>query len=121
MVNNLGEALDIYEKITKSNNANVLDYYNYANLLPKESKLAKEYREKATKLSIGSTNSVDVNNKNLPHEYDLKNLNVNTSKGDHGLIFIDNDIKNKVLFLSEQPSVGTSKQVLKKSNRNSNI
>ena len=42
MVNNLGEALDIYEKITKSNNANVLDYYNYANLLPKESKLAKE-------------------------------------------------------------------------------
>ena len=62
LINNLGEALDIYEKITKSNNANVLDYYNYANLLPKESKLAKEYREKATKLSIGSTNSVDVNN-----------------------------------------------------------
>ena len=65
----------------------MLDYYNYANLLPKESKLAKEYREKATKLSIGITNSVDVNNKNFyTHEYDLKNLNVNTSKGDHGLI-----------------------------------
>ena len=78
MVNNLGEALDIYEKITKSNNANVLDYYNYANLLPKESKLAKEYREKATKLSIGITNSMDVNNKNLPHEYYLKNLSVNS-------------------------------------------
>ena len=110
----LGEALDISEKITKSNNANVLDYYNYANLLPKESKLAKEYREKATKLSIGITNSMDVNNKNLPHEYYLKNLSVNSSKGDHGLIFIDNDIKNKVLFLSEQPSVGNFKTGSKK-------
>ena len=114
LINNLGEALDIYEKITKSNNANVLDYYNYANLLPKESKLAKEYREKATKLSIGSTNSVDVNNKNLPYEYDLKNLNVNTNKGDHGLIFIDNNIKTKVLFLSEQPSAGNFKTGFKK-------
>ena len=114
LINNLEEALDIYEKITQSNNANVLDYYNYANLLPKESKLAKEYREKATKLSIGITNNMDVNNKNLPHEYYLKNLSVNTSKGDHGLIFIDNDIKNKVLFLSEQPSAGNFKTGSKK-------
>ena len=40
LTNNLKEALDIYEKITKSNNANVLDYYNYANLLPAESKFS---------------------------------------------------------------------------------
>ena len=53
MTNNLEEAKVIYEKIAKSNKANVLDYYKYANLLPKGSKLAKEYR---------INNKVTVNN-----------------------------------------------------------
>ena len=102
LTNNLKEALDTYEKITKSNKANVLDYYNYANLLPPESKLSKEYREKAIKLPIIHTINLDIGNKILPNEYNLENLKGNSSKGDHGLIFIDNNINSKVLFLSEQ-------------------
>jgi outer membrane protein OmpA-like peptidoglycan-associated protein len=104
LTNNPGEALDIYEKITKSNKASVQDYYNYANLLPAESKLASEYRKKALKLPLISANNLDINNKTLPDKYELKNLKGNSIKGDHGLIFIDNNINSKVLFLSEQSS-----------------
>tara|TARA_B100000575_G_scaffold240497_1_gene203270 strand:+ start:247 stop:2166 length:1920 start_codon:yes stop_codon:yes gene_type:complete len=104
LTNNLKGALDIYEKITNSNKASVQDYYNYANLLPAESNLGREYREKALKLPLASKKNLDINNKNLPDNYELKNLKGNTSKGDHGLIFIDNNINSKVLFLSEQSS-----------------
>lgn len=102
LTNNLKEALDTYEKITKSNKANVLDYYNYANLLPAESKLAKEYKQKAIKLPLINTNNLVKGNNILPDEYDLENLKGNSSKGDHGLIFVNNNINSKVLFLSEQ-------------------
>ena len=102
LTNNLKEALDIYEKITKSNKANVLDYYNYANLLPAESNLAKEYKQKAIKLPLINTKNLVTDNNILPDEYDLENLKGNSSKGDHGLIFVNNNINSKVLFLSEQ-------------------
>ena len=102
LTNNLKEALDTYEKITKSNKANVLDYYNYANLLPAESNLAKEYKQKAIKLPLINTKNLVTDNNILPDEYDLENLKGNSSKGDHGLIFVNNNINSKVLFLSEQ-------------------
>lgn len=102
LTNNLDEAIGIYEKITKSNIANVLDYYNYAKLLPSSSNLAKEYREKAIKLPIININNLDTESKVLPDEYVIKNSQGNSEKGDHGLIFIDNKIDSKVLFLSEQ-------------------
>ena len=102
LTNNLDEAIGIYEKITKSNIANVLDYYNYAKLLPSGSNLAKEYKEKAIKLPIININNLDTESKVLPDEYVIKNPQGNSEKGDHGLIFIDNKIDSKVLFLSEQ-------------------
>jgi len=114
LTNNLKEALYIYEKITKSNKASVEDYYNYANLLPAESNLAREYREKALKLPLASKNDLDINNKTLPDNYEIKNLKGNSIKGDHGLIFIDNNINSKVLFLSEQYSTRNFKVSSKK-------
>ena len=102
LTNNLIEAKGIYEKITKSDKANVLDYYNYANLLPTGSNLAKEYIEKAIKLPIVKTNNSDNVSNILPDEYVIENTQGNSEKGDHGLIFIDNKTDSKVLFLSEQ-------------------
>ena len=114
MTNNLEEAKVIYEKITKSNKANVLDYYKYANLLPTGSKLAKEYRDKSIKLPLITTNNIDVDNKLLPGKYVIENAIGNSEKGDHGLIFIDNKIVSKVLFLSEQSN---SKKIKKRSKK----
>ena len=102
ITNNLLEAKAIYEKITKSNKANVLDYYNYANLLPVGSNLAKEYIEKAIKLPLIKINNSDNESNLLPDEYVIENAQGNSEKGDHGLIFIDNKIDSKVFFLSEQ-------------------
>ena len=114
LTDNLEEAVSIYEKITKSNKANVLDYYNYANLLPAGSDLAKEYREKAIKLPIIDKNNLDIESKVLPDEYVIENAQGNSEKGDHGLIFIDNKIDGKVLFLSEQSNSKEIKTKLKK-------
>ena len=114
LTNNLDEAIGIYEKITKSNKANVLDYYNYAKLLPPGSKLAKEYREKAIKLPLININKLDAESKVLPDEYVIENAQGNSEKGDHGLIFIDNKIDGKVLFLSEQSNSKEIKTKLKK-------
>ncbi|MFL2604508.1 MAG: OmpA family protein [Flavobacteriaceae bacterium] len=114
LTNNLEEAIGIYEKITKSNKANVLDYYNYAKLLPPVSNLAKEYREKAIKLPIININKLDTKSKILPGEYIIENTQGNTEKGDHGLIFIDNKIDGKVLFLSEQSNSKKIRTRLKK-------
>ena len=102
ITNNLLEAKGIYEKITKSDKANVLDYYNYANLLPVGSNLAKEYIEKAIKLPLIKINNSDNLSNLLPDEYVIENAQGNSEKGDHGLIFIDNKIDSKVFFLSEQ-------------------
>ena len=114
MTNNLSEAKRIYEKISKSNKANVLDYYNYANLLPAGSKLAKEYKEKAIKLPIINTKKSDNGSNVLPEEYVIENAQGNSEKGDHGLIFIDNKIDSRVLFLSEQSN---SKEIKTKSKK----
>jgi len=116
LTDNLEEAVSIYEKITKSNKANVLDYYNYANLLPAGSDLAKEYREKAIKLPIIDKNNLDIESKVLPDEYVIENAQGNSEKGDHGLIFIDNKTESKVLFLSEQSNSKEIKTRSKKVN-----
>ena len=116
LTDNLEEAVSIYEKITKSNKANVLDYYNYANLLPAGSDLAKEYREKAIKLPIIDKNNLDIESKVLPDEYVIENAKGNSEKGDHGLIFIDNKTESKVLFLSEQSNSKEIKTRSKKVN-----
>ena len=100
--NNIEKAKSIYEKITKSNKATVLDYYNYANLLPAGSNLAMEYIEKAIKLPLEKANRSDNVSNILPDEYIIENAQGNSKKGDHGLIFIDNKIDSKVFFLSEQ-------------------
>lgn len=100
--NNIEKAKSIYEKITKSNKATVLDYYNYANLLPAGSNLAMEYIEKAIKLPLEKVNRSDNVSNILPDEYIIENAQGNSKKGDHGLIFIDNKIDSKVFFLSEQ-------------------
>ena len=100
--NNIEKAKSIYEKITKSNKATVLDYYNYANLLPAGSNLAMEYIEKAIKLPLKKLNYSENVGNVLPDEYVIKNAQGNSEKGDHGLIFIDNKIDSKVFFLSEQ-------------------
>ena len=100
--NNIEKAKSIYEKITKSNKATVLDYYNYANLLPAGSNLAMEYIEKAIKLPLKKLNYSENVGNVLPDEYVIENAQGNSEKGDHGLIFIDNKIDSKVFFLSEQ-------------------
>ena len=100
--NNIEKAKSIYEKITKSNKATVIDYYNYANLLPAGSNLAMEYIEKAIKLPLKKLNYSENVGNLLPDEYVIENVQGNSEKGDHGLIFIDNKINSKVFFLSEQ-------------------
>jgi outer membrane protein OmpA-like peptidoglycan-associated protein len=112
--NNIEKAKSIYEKITKSNEATVLDYYNYANLLPAGSNLAMEYMEKAIKLPLKKVNYSENVGSVLPDEYVIENAKGNSEKGDHGLIFIDNKTDSKVFFLSEQSNSKEIKTRLKK-------
>lgn len=85
-------AAEVMNPIIESNQAIVKDYYFYAQLIPDNQKLAKEYISKANRLSLEVENNVDdLTNGAEASPYTLKNLNINTEKSDFGATYLSQD------------------------------
>ena len=90
-------AAEVMNPIIESNQAIVKDYYFYAQLIPDNQKLAKEYISKANRLILEIENNADdLTNGAEASPYTLKNLNINTEKSDFGATYLSQD--NGVFF-----------------------
>ena len=58
-INLNSEAQSIFRNITDDNQSGIVDYLTFAQLLPSDSKLAKEYREKAKRLYLHQTDPLE--------------------------------------------------------------
>jgi outer membrane protein OmpA-like peptidoglycan-associated protein len=118
-LNNKEKALQKYAEITNSNYATVEDYYRYSDLLLKQPKLAKEYREKSVRLSWPSPDLFENDSllfkKRFEVEAHIINSVVGNSTGsEFGMIFTNQTAPNQVFYLSEQNQSKASKKVLKR-------
>ena len=118
-LNNKEKALERYAEITNSNYATVEDYYRYSNLLLKQPKLAKEYREKSVRLSWPSPDLFENDSllfkKRFEVEAHVINSVVGNSTGsEFGMVFTNQTAPNQVFYLSEQNQSKASKKVLKR-------
>ena len=96
--NKIALAAKVMKPIVESNQAIVKDYYFYAQLIPDNQKLAKEYISKSNPglgLEI-ENNADDLTNGAEASPYTLKNLNINTEKSDFGATYLSQD--NGVFF-----------------------
>ena len=75
--------------LLETKNVSVIDYYNYASLIPQNKKLSDEYLEKATKLKIVSKFKTNLKASN--DSYKLKNLEMNSDKSEFGAIILDSN------------------------------
>ncbi|MDO7616568.1 MAG: OmpA family protein, partial [Flavobacteriaceae bacterium] len=99
--------------------ARVEDYYRYSNLLLKQPKLAKEYREKSVRLSWPSPDLFENDSllfkKRFEVEAHVINSVVGNSTGsEFGMVFTNQTAPNQVFYLSEQNQSKASKKVLKR-------
>ena len=83
----------------------IIDYYNYASLIPENKKLSDEYIEKASKLTFDSNFKTDQ--KSVETTYKLKNLSINSEKSEFGAVFLNLD--NPTLYY-----LGNQKQRVKR-------
>ena len=118
-LNNKEKAVEIYAEIINSNYAKVEDYYRYSNLLLKQPKLAKEYREKSVRLSWPSPDLFENDSllfkKRFEVEAHVINSVVGNSTGsEFGMVFTNQTAPNQVFYLSEQNQSKASKKVLKR-------
>jgi len=118
-LNNKEKAEERYAEITNSNYARVEDYYRYSNLLLKQPKLAKEYREKSVRLSWPSPDLFENDSllfkKRFEVEAHVINSVVGNSTGsEFGMVFTNQTAPNQVFYLSEQNQSKASKKVLKR-------
>ena len=112
-------AKETYAPVANSNEACVEDYYRYANLLLEEERLAKEYRTKAYQLpwqtpSLFESDSLLYKQRFKQTLYAISGLEGNTENNEFGLIFLDNNPKAKVFYLSDQEKAKGQKRVLKR-------
>ena len=132
-LNDLASSKDVYDKITKSNNVSVEDYYKFANLLSNEffiddsgriKKLAKEYRDKAfnlpfEKYSLFEDDSLLFKKRFSPSSHELTNLKSNSIYSDFGGIIVSKKAssKKKTLIFSSKQQVDLRKISRKKRKR----
>lgn len=109
-----------YEFVANSVNAQVEDYYNYANLLVDEVALSNEYREKAFFLPWSSPSLFDNDSllfkKRFKQEraYDINSVVGNTDGSEFGIVFLTQDDQSSVFYLSEQDQTQASAKVMKR-------
>jgi outer membrane protein OmpA-like peptidoglycan-associated protein len=90
--NQIALAAKVMKPIIESNQAIVKDYYFYAQLIPDNQKLAKEYISKANRLILEiEYNNEDLTNGAEASPYTLKNLNINTEKSNFGATYLSQD------------------------------
>ena len=110
------KAMLTYTPVANSVEARVEDYYIYADLLTRQPKLAKEYRNKAYRLPWDKA-EVSLEAKGVSDTlspYAIQNLNGNTKAADFGMIYPISKKDSWVFFLSQQHSKGKSNGVLKR-------
>lgn len=113
------EAEKVYAPVANSNQARVSDYYRYANLLVDQKRLAEEYRTKAYKLawttpSLVENDSLLFKRRFGTSPYTVSSVNGNSSDNEFGLIFLSEDQKSKVFFLSDQEKTKGQSKALKR-------
>nr|AOE11525.1 OmpA family protein [uncultured bacterium]CBL87096.1 OmpA family protein [uncultured Flavobacteriia bacterium] len=118
-LNNKEKALQKYAEITNSNYATVEDYYRYSDLLLKQPKLAKEYREKSVRLSWPSPDLFENDSLLFKKRFEVETHIINSVVGnstgsEFGMIFTNQTASNQVFYLSEQNQSKASKKVLKR-------
>ena len=118
-MNKISEAKMQYAAVANSIEAQVEDYYIYANLLLDEQTLALEYREKAFRLpwikpSLFDNDSLLFKKRFDKNAYAIKSLDGNSERSEFGLVFLTEEEQSSVFFLSEQDQTRASKKVLKR-------
>ena len=93
------------EPLLETNEVSIIDYYNYASLIPQNKKLSDEYIEKASKLIFDS--NLKPNQKNINTSYKLKNLKINSEKSEFGALLLN--LNNPTLYF-----LGNQKQRVKR-------
>jgi len=101
----LDRAAKVLEPLLETNEVSIIDYYNYASLIPQNKKLSDEYIEKASKLIFDS--NLKPNQKNIDPSYKLKNLSINSEKSEFGAVLLN--LNNPTLYF-----LGNQKQRVKR-------
>ena len=83
----LNRAAQVLKPLLETKKVSVIDYYNYASLIPQKKKLSDEYLEKASKIKIESKFKKNLKTSN--DSYKLKNLKMNSDKSEFGAIILD--------------------------------
>ena len=77
-IGNLKKAEKILRPLVDSNDAVVLDYYNFASYITENESLKNEYRQKALRLPIADMTFEPT--MDMESGYELVNLNINTTE-----------------------------------------
>lgn len=106
-LNKKAAALEAYTPVANSNQAQVEDYYRYAELLEQQKALAKEYRDKAYRLpwetpSLFANDSLLYKKRFHSSPYDLKPWQNNTQGNEFGYLPVESQGRVSVLFLRDQ-------------------
>ena len=101
----LARAAQVLEPLLETKEVSIIDYYNYASLIPENKKLSDEYIEKASKLTFDSNFKTDQ--KSVETSYKLKNLSINSEKSEFGAVLLNLD--NPTLYY-----LGNQKQRVKR-------
>tara|TARA_A100000164_G_scaffold296170_1_gene270211 strand:+ start:78 stop:2174 length:2097 start_codon:yes stop_codon:yes gene_type:complete len=95
----LKRAAKALEPLLETKEVSIIDYYNYASLIPQNKKLSDEYIEKASKLTFDS--NLQTDQKNIETSYKLKNLSINSEKSEFGAVLLNLD-KPTFYYLGDQ-------------------
>ena len=101
------EAKIQYATVSNSDEARVEDYYIYAGLLYDEKELALEYRDKSFRLpwskpSLFENDSLLFKKRFDQEAYSINSLKGNTKRSEFGMLFLTEEEKSTVFYLSEQ-------------------
>lgn len=101
------KAVTIYEPVANSEEATVIDYYRFADLLLGQTALANEYRSKAYRLpwitpTLYEQDSLLYKKRFGRKIYQINNVKGNSEDNEYGLIFKTNEMRSDVFFLSDQ-------------------
>ena len=101
----LSRAAEVLEPLLETKEVSIIDYYNFASLIPENKKLSDEYIEKASKLTFDS--NIKTDHKSIETSYKLKNLSINSEKSEFGAVLLNLD--NPTLYY-----LGNQKQRVKR-------
>ena len=118
-MNKNSEAKMQYAIVANSVEARVEDYYIYAGLLFDETQLALEYRDKSFRLpwskpSLFENDSLLFKKRFDQETYSINSLEGNTRRSEFGMLFLTEEEKSTVFYLSEQDKSKASEKVLKR-------